>query len=281
MKKIMFYILVVICLLLVFLAFGAWMFGLMFNDTGSTVMGNAFNTMLLFVCVVCACTMFLVFWKSGFVHSDTVRIIIVLIGIVAMCVVAFLPFVGIDKKILAEQQSNENDRKLQLQTEFTSHTKDYICGEDGAFLSLNVLDSDLTTLDYYPNPNNISTSIASIHSIEKNFKVERRDVQTKKLLSTCKNAEGKILTDSYTEETVASSYKPKTFPIDENEAIELVKQSKQPSGNVVKIFGSKNHDDYSNQDYWLVQSQSADGNSLIFYYLVFINDGKIITGGIR
>jgi len=291
--KIMIYIFVGICILSVLISFGIWFFASAFNDTGSGAAQGFFNAVLIWTCIIAAITISLIFLKPGILKNDNTRFIFALVGTIATIIAAssvFWNFSSLDKKIAKEKQSNQialQKYNVQQQSLIAQLPKDYICN-DGSFINAVQNEQNGISFNYYPlGYTSVSgrTLAWSFDKTQKNLTVFDRSSQTREIFTTCKNSQGRSVTDLYTESFINSTNTPTVLPITRDEALELVKGittikaelQKNPPAVSVSVISQTYHDGYSNQDIWVVQIQSPPGNNdkPINYY-VFVNDGKII-----
>jgi uncharacterized membrane protein YhaH (DUF805 family) len=190
--------------------------------------------------------------------------------------------------IAAQNAANANAIEQQ-QERAASLTKDFICN-DGSFFHIEATNIDPRTLVYYAT-DTIPTGgyeVGYINAASDTLSVLDRTAENRKILMSCKDAQGRSPMDLYhghdAAGTATSSFTPTIFPITSDEAISLVKNiawvkkesQETPGGLLISSVGTF-HDDLEDQDILMVKieypsSTGADPT----YYSVFLNNGNIL-----
>jgi hypothetical protein len=268
------------------------MFGIMFNDTGSSVAGAIFNKGIGWTLLIAAITFILVIWHPWIFKYDGVRMSIAILGALATFFAAVSPFTMLSSSstsaaFSAEDNSRQAAAVAQNRSRIASYSRDYVCS-DGTFVTIGAPDNIGTMSMTYVDPSaTAETSLGYIDTTTGTFSLIYGAPEAKKALAECRNVQGKSIADLYAEFFLNSAFIPAALPVTKDEAVAVVKglifkhggvstPFALAAGETLSIFGPY-HDRYRDQDYWVVQGQLSSSDQPLESYKVFLNDGKIQT----
>lgn len=248
---------------------GGLMFISIFASDSPSASSTATANGLFYTCIwyfVLSIIALIICWTSRSIMYSLIPIIL----IIPIYFVIYNSSIKATTKQNQEYAVAEQAQKVAQQATIASLSKDFTC-TDGSFIHIDA-GGFLTHYTPATNPADTGSDIALLSDSKTQYTVLIRSADVKTMIDTCKNAQGKSISQLYSEEYTASKYVPKVFPITQAEALQLVRDIPDITNpENIAIINYVYHDEYSNRDMLVAQNKIDN-----YKYYVFTDNGQII-----